>query len=105
VRTEYKDNYITLTDSLFIRDSVYIDRSADTILIERWHTKVKESVKHDSIFIEKTDSIQIPYPVQTPLTKWQRFCIDYGKVFIGITIFAIILFVVYLARKMKNKLG
>lgn len=72
-------------DSIYIdrwqHDSVIIDRSGDTILVERWHTRNKVEYRdrylRDSVYISRTDSIPVPYPVvkEVPvrLTAWQQF--------------------------------
>ena len=64
ISTEYKDReyQIRISDSvnnerivLINGDTVYIREYAD-----RWHTRIM----HDSIYIQKTDTITIPYPVK-----------------------------------------
>lgn len=50
------------TDSVYVRDSIYIDRSGDTIFKEVWRWRVKEQYIHDTTLVCKTDSI--PYPVE-----------------------------------------
>ena len=54
------------------------------------HTEHNESSTHkaDSIRVEYRDR---PYPVEKPLTTWQRFCLDYGKITTGATIALILL--------------
>lgn len=50
------------TDSVYVRDSIYIDRSGDTIFKEVWRWRVKEQYIHDTTLVCKTDSI--PYLVE-----------------------------------------
>lgn len=61
-------------------------------LIERDKRKKEKSQgeKTTSIVYIKGDSIPVPYPVKEPLSRWQQFCIDYGKIMIGATIAAVI---------------
>ena len=82
VRTEYKtvtDSFIQ-KDSIFVKDSVLIESKGDTVWYQKWHTKYidrwHEVVRIDSFV--KRDSIQVPYPVEKKLTKWQQVKIDYG---------------------------
>lgn len=54
------------TDSVYVKDSIYIDRSGDTIFKEVWRWRIKEQFIHDTTLVCKTDSI--PYPVEVVKT-------------------------------------
>lgn len=61
---------------------------------------------HSETATHATDSVRIeyrdrPYPVEKPLTRWQQFCLDYGKVTTGATIALILLLAVWLFRRKK----
>jgi hypothetical protein len=43
----------------------------------------QERVKY--MYVTKTDCIQVPYPVERMLSRWEQFCLDYGKVMVGTT--------------------
>ena len=82
VKTEYvtKTDTFLQKDSLVLHDSVYIHSKGDTVWYEKWHTKYKDRIVTKVVvdsFI-KTDSIQVPYPVEKKLTKWQQFKVDWG---------------------------
>jgi hypothetical protein len=106
VRTEYKDRYITNVDTfrLIERDSTYVDRSRDTVLIERWKVKYLDRIKErvDSVFIEKVDSVQIPYPVEAELTKWQKFKMNVGVLSIFVYICVIAYVIVWIVKKYRK---
>lgn len=106
VRTEieYRDRLQTRTDSIHITDSIYIKEKGDTILIERWRTQYRDRLVTDTatVFVSVTDSIQVPYPVPTPLTSWQRFKQDVGGIAIGVLAAAIILGLIWLLRRMRS---
>lgn len=63
-------------DSIYLHDSIRISEKGDTVQIEKWHTKYIESIKHDTVYQSKTDSIPVPYPVEKfverQLSWWQR---------------------------------
>ena len=63
-------------DSVWLHDSIHVTERGDTVRIERWHTKYIESIRHDTTYISKTDTIPQPYPVEKlvekPLSKTQR---------------------------------
>ena len=63
-------------DSIYINDSTVITVKGDTVRIEKWHTKYVESIRHDTLYIAKNDTIPQPYPVEkevpAELTWWQK---------------------------------
>lgn len=88
VRTEYKDRVVEAVrvDTVAMRDSVAVYVNGDTVRItkyrDRWRTRIIE--KHDTIVSVKRDSVAVPYPVEKPLTKWERAKMDAGGIAIGI---------------------
>lgn len=76
VRTD--TTYITKhqRDSIHVHDSIRIHEAGDTVRIDRWHTKYIESIKHDTTYIAKTDSVPVPYPVEVKVPRelswWQK---------------------------------
>lgn len=80
------DSVVTILhhrDSIYQHDSVYIKEKADTVLIERWHTRWRDRVSHDTLYISKTDTIRIPVPVERKLSKSERTYITIGKWSVG----------------------
>ena len=105
--TEYivKHDSVTLRDSIWQHDSVYVERSGDTLLVEKWRTKYqlvyRDVVRIDSFV--KTDSVQVPYPVERKATRWEQFKMDYGAVSFGVSIAAIIAAVVFIILWLRRK--
>lgn len=98
VRTER----VTEHDSIFVEvvksDSVVITKQGDTVYVDRWHTLYKDRWRdrwRDSI---RTDSVQVPYPVEKQLGRFQQFCLDWGKLTLGGSILAVVLIIVWLVR-------
>jgi hypothetical protein len=89
VKTEYKVRTDTLTqkDSIYLRDSIWVEKSGDTVTTYKtryvYQDRWRDRVARDTII--KTDSIQVPYPVERKLSRWETFCLDYGKVMVGTT--------------------
>lgn len=104
VRTER----VTVHDSIYLsiekHDSTVIERQGDTVTIGRWHTVYRDRWRdrwRDSI---RVDSIQVPYPVERKLTKWERLKIDWGGYMIGIIlVFFILLIRICLARRETSR--
>lgn len=101
VRTDtvYKSKIIR--DSVWLHDSIRVEVKGDSVIIERWHTKYVDRLLTDTIYRSKTDSIQVPVPVERKLTTWERVCIDYGKLTMGATALLVVFIIVWLARKFK----
>ena len=107
---EYHKEYINRTDTflrsdtLFRLDSVVVRMQGDTTVIEkiRWQNRFVNVYKIKTDTIIKTDSVRVPYPVEKTLTKWQRVKMDYGGMAMGGTAVALVLIVVWLARKSRK---
>lgn len=83
VRTEYRDKTVTQRDSVFLKDSIYIHEKGDTVFMERWHTATRDKIVTDTLYIERRDSVAVPYPVEKELTRWQKVKQDAGGLAIG----------------------
>lgn len=85
-------------DSVYFRDSVYIAVKGDTVCLTKTHWRERfrnvYHIKADTIM--QRDSIPVPYAVEKPLTKWQRWKMDMGGWAIGVAAVLVILFVVRL---------
>lgn len=77
-------------DSIYKRDSVYVERSGDTIYIynDRYLYKYKNLT--DTVYITQVDSVNVPYPVEKELTKWQSVKMELG----GWTFVVIVVFII-----------
>lgn len=80
-------------DSIYILDSVYVKEKGDTVLIEKYKYLYRDKLVRDTLYMAKTDSIQVPYPIEKELTKWQTLYINLGKLFVGIIIVFILIIV------------
>lgn len=101
----YRTDSVTLRDSIWQHDSVYVSMKGDTITVEKWRTKyvehLRDVVKIDSFI--KTDSIRVPYPVERKLGKWEQIKMDYGAVSIGVSIAAVIAAIVALVLWLRKR--
>ena len=114
------------SDSTIIRDSsvIVVNEQGDVIKTERFNTKevyrnkeyerieskyreleleYKElQVKYDALFFEKQKTIDVPYPVEKPLSRWQNFKLSVGGFAISGIIVLIIVGVGYMVYKIKK---
>lgn len=92
VRTD--TTYITKhqRDSIWLHDSIYMHeyQKGDTVFMlrDRWHTKYIESIKHDTTYIAKADSVPVPYPVEVKVPRelnwWQKALQRTGGIALGL---------------------
>lgn len=98
--TLYKTRVDTVQhrDSVYFRDSVFIAAKGDTVYLTKthWRERFKNvyHIKADTIM--QRDSIPVPYPVEKPLTNWQRWKMDLGGWAMGVAVVLVILLVVRL---------
>lgn len=89
------------TDSVYVKDSVLIIKG-DTVTEYRWRYIYKYKDRIDTVYVNRTDSVQVPYPVEKRLTKWQQFRMDvggYAVVAVIVLVFAIVGYSLYRIRK------
>lgn len=103
VRTEYRTRDSIRYDSIYQRDSVYLMFKGDTVY------KYKEKYLYKYLFLNKTDtviktdSIQVPYPVEKKLSKWQAIKIELGGWAFGVIIAFALIIVGWLIYKKRKK--
>lgn len=102
VRTEieYRDRW--QRDSIHVHDSTIVRDKGDTVFCDRWHTEYKDRLLRDTTYIYKTDSVQVPYPVEKRLTWWQSVKQETGGIAIG-AIIVLLFVIVWLVYKKRNR--
>ena len=107
IRTEiiHKTDTFIQKDSCVVKDSVFIHAKGDTVWYEKWHTKYidrwKEVIRTDTLI--KNDSIQVPYPVEKNLSRWQQVKMDVGGIALGVCLVFFILIIIKLFLFLKRK--
>lgn len=108
VRTDTTYIIKQLRDSIMLHDSIYIHeyQRGDTIYRDRiqFRDRWRDRWRTDTIYRSRTDSIAVPYPVEKPLTRWQRFCLDYGKMTTGATIALVLLLAIWAVKTTHIKM-
>ena len=103
MRTEYKTHDSIRIDSVFNQDSVYILVKGDTVYQYRYKYLYKFLYLNKTDTVVKTDSVQVPYPVEKQLTRWQTVKMELGGWAIGVILLFVLIIVsrlVYRSRKM-----
>ena len=89
----------TKHDSIWVHDSIHMTDKGDTVRIEKWHTKYVESIRHDTVYKARTDSVPVPYPVTKYVEKnlsWMQ------KTLMGAGILSLMALIVFIAFKLKR---
>lgn len=93
--------YISQTkiDSIYCRDSIYVEYKGDTVYLNKYKYLYKYIERHDTLWREKIDTIQVTYPIEAQLTKWQKIKINIGEY----VIIVIVLIIIWLCVKYSIK--
>lgn len=103
VRTDSVYTVKFSVDTLIQRDSVFQFVKGDTVLIERYKMRYRSTLKTDTLYIERTDTIRVPYAVENKLTRWQSIKQEAGGVALGAVAAALLALIAWLAIKRRNK--
>ena len=99
-----KHDTLHTSDSVFVRDSIYLRQKGDTCYLDRWHEKTifknVYMVKVDSFL--KRDSIPVPYPVEKELSKWEQFQLKYAVWSFGALCMLLVILGYKLYKNIKN---
>ena len=103
-RDVVKHDTLHTSDSVFVRDSIFLRQIGDTCFLDRWHEKTVfknvYKVRVDSFL--KRDSIPVPYPVEKELSKWEQFQLKYAVWSFGALCMLLIVLGYKLYKKIKN---
>ena len=78
VKTEYKTRDSIRFDSIYEHDSIFLFVKGDTVYKEKYRYKYRYLTINKTDTVMLTDSVQIPYPVEKQLTRWQQMKIELG---------------------------
>ena len=94
VSTQIERDSIYINDSIFVRELI----QGDTVRIttDRWHTRWRDRIKYDSIYIAQRDTVRVTDVREVPrkINGWQWFQIWCGRlalIAIGLTAAVIII--------------
>lgn len=88
-------------DSIYQLDSIYIRDKGDTVLITKTKYIYRDKLIRDTVYASRVDSIQVPYPVEKQLSRWQQFKVDAGEWVLGMFIVMLLSFVGYMYIKRR----
>ena len=91
-----------MIDRVLIRDSVYERHVHDTIYKYKERETVRYIAMRDTLYIERRDSVSVPYPVERQLTKWEAIRMRLGDILLIIVNIGLIYVVIWLIRRRKR---
>ena len=93
-----KHDTLHTSDSVFVRDSIYLRQKGDTCYLDRWH----EKTIFKNVYMVKVDSIPMPYPVEKQLSKWEQIQLKYAVWSFGALCMLLVILGYKLYKKIKN---
>ena len=90
-------------DSIYQLDSVYIRDKGDTVLITKTRYLYRDKLIRDTVYMNHVDSVQVPYPVEKELTRWEQFRMDVGGWSIAFIIIIIVIVIGRIIYKLRRK--
>lgn len=92
-----------MIDRVLIRDSVYERHVHDTV----YQYKERETVRYlslrDTLYIEKRDSVSVPYPVERELTRCEATRMRLGDILLIIVNIGLIYVVICLIKRRRKR--
>lgn len=89
-------------DSVYKYDSIYIRDRGDTVEVVKYRYLFIDKLRHDTLYMERTDTVRVPYPVEKELTRWEKIRLDVGGYALCTVVVIILIVVGYLIYKMKK---
>lgn len=103
VRTEYKTRDSIRIDSIYQQDSMYVLVKGDTIYQYKYKYLYKYQYLNRTDTVIKVDSVQVPYPVEKQLSRWQSIKMELGGWAFGLVIAFVLIIIGRIVYRYKNK--
>ena len=94
-----------MRDSVFVRDSVYLQEKGDTVFKYKDRFVYVYKNRVDTFFAEKIREIEVPVPVERKLTWWERVKLNYAEWVIAVLVAIALVCALrqWLARKIRKE--
>ena len=89
-------------DSIRLQDSIFVFVKGDTVRIEKYKYLYRDRVVVDTVYKVQCDTIRVPYPVEKPLTRWQKWKLDLGGFAMAAIAIAVLVVVGRVVYKLKK---
>lgn len=102
VRTEYRDRDVERLVADTVHNTRLVWVKGDTVVDIREKERIRRVELHDTCYIERTDTIRQPYPVERSLSRWEQTKMDFGGFALGGIAVVLCIAVVWLIRKFRR---
>lgn len=99
VRTEFVSQVKQIHDSIYLRDSVFVEKKGDTVYLNKWRTHYRERLIHDTIIVETTDTLRIKEVANKEVVKSPSFFQMWKAYIIGAVAILLIIACAFVAIK------
>lgn len=99
VRTEFVWQVKQIHDSIYLRDSVFIEKKGDTIYLNKWRTQYRERLVHDTLIVTKADTLRIKEVANKEVVKSPSFFQMWRAYIIGAVVMLLIAGCAFVAIK------
>lgn len=103
IRTEYKTRDSIRFDSIYNRDSIYVLVKGDTVYQYKYKYLYKYQYINKTDTVIRVDSVQVPYPVEKQLSRWQSLKMKLGGWAFGIIVVFMLFIIRWLVYTLKKK--
>ena len=101
VRTEFVSQVKKIHDSIYLRDSVFVEKKGDTIYLNKWRTQYRERLIHDTLIVTKADTMRIKEVANKEVVKSPSFFQMWKAYIIGAVVMLLIAGCAFVAHKLK----
>ena len=101
VRTEFVWQVKQIHDSIYLRDSVFVEKKGDTVYLNKWRTQYRERLIHDTLIIAKADTLRIKEIANREVVKGPSFFQMWRAYIIGAVAILLIIACAFVAHKIN----
>ena len=101
VRTEFVWQVKQIHDSIYLRDSVFVEHKGDTIYLNKWRTQYRERLIHDTLIVTKADTLRIKEVANKEVVKSPSIFQMWRAYIIGAVAMLLIAGCAFVAHKLK----
>ena len=89
-------------DSIYKYDSIHVRERGDTVFVDRYKYLFVDKLRRDTLYVCRTDTVRVPYPVERELTAWQRVKLEAGGYAVCAVVVTVLTVAGYTVYKLKK---